>query len=401
MISRPTDASRGLACRSVGRATTAAVVSVLLALALGASACTKTTDAATRGDGDVPSTAATAPAGLDPSRRGSFGVSYAEVGVIDPFRVRRLPLSIWYPTTDTDVQPAHYDILPTLTLPAIRVADRAAVASGKHPVVIFSHGSGASRLTYWYLTEMLASHGFVVIAPDHVGNTFADLADVEGFVRTADERPRDVHFILDQLVEADRGGNNATGPELGDLLRGHVDVDHIGIAGHSYGGYTALATAGGTANGDEPDPRVKAVAALEPLSDKLSDDNLRQVDVPTLLMGGTLDFTTPIEPMVNRPYDLMPTKVKYRADIIGANHESFTILHATDTLLDDPSVPDDVRAAARRTFPGTSGPEVMAPDEAEAIIVRYVVSFFATQLSGDDRYAAFLSPSPHVDFRTN
>jgi len=378
------------------------VLAVLALAVLALSAC-QASGASVRSDGaDTSRPDSTGSAVVDPAGRGPFGVSYAEVAVIDPFRVRRLPLSIWYPTTESATTPAHYPILPSLTLPAVGVADRAAFAGGTHPVILFSHGSGASRLTYWYLTEALASHGFVVVAPDHVGNTFADLADLEGFMRTAQERPRDIRFLVDQLVEAQTGGDNSTGPELGALLRGHLDLDRMGIAGHSYGGYTALAASGGTSQSDPPtvpDPRIKAVAALEPLSDKLDDESLRGVRVPTLFMGGTLDFTTPIEPMVNRPYSLVGSTVKIRADIIGADHESFTILRATDHLLADPSVPEELRRRARQAFPGSSGPEVMATSDAEAIIDRYVVAFFGTYLAGDQRYESYLSPMPRVELR--
>ncbi len=335
----------------------------------------------------------------DPSRRGPLPVGYAELGITDPFRVRRLPLSVWYPAAGASAA-ARYAILPGLAVPAIAVGDRPAVAPGRHPVVIFSHGSGASRLTSWWLTETLASHGFVVIAPDHVGNTFADVGDVEAFVRTARERPRDVRFLIDQVIEAERGGPNSTGPELGQLLAGHLDTDRIGVAGHSYGGYTALAAAGGTAFGDPPDPRVKAIAALEPLSDPLSDENLAGIHVPALLMGGTLDSTTPIEPMVARPYDLIRSEVLVRADIQGAGHESFTILCATDHLLADPSVPDPVRRDAHRYFGGTCAPEMMSPAEVEPLIDRYVVSFFRVELAGDPGYGRWLSTTPHVSFST-
>lgn len=380
-----------------GRLPSCSTLAAALVLTLAAAGCTAATGAATPVEQNE---ATRLSSSVDPSRRGPFHVGYAELALADPFRVRLLPLSVWYPAEVRDQHTARYDILPVLSVPAIGVAERPPVASGRHPVVLFSHGSGASRLTYWFMTEMLASHGFIVIAPDHVGNTFGDLADVAAFARTASERPKDARFLVDQIVEAETGGANVTGPELRSLLGGHVDIDRIGIAGHSYGGYTALASAGGTQLGDPPDPRIKAVAALEPLSDKLTDENLSRVTVPTLLMGGTLDFTTPIDPMVTRPFAAISTADKLRVDILGASHESFTILCATDHLLADPAVPNEVREVARRHFGGTCGPEVVPASVSHALISRYLVSFFGSKLAHDSRYAPLLSPTDGVSITT-
>lgn len=47
-------------------------------------------------------------------------------------------------------------------------------APGPFPLVVYSHGNGGLRYVSAFLTEHLASHGFIVVAPDHVGNTAID-----------------------------------------------------------------------------------------------------------------------------------------------------------------------------------------------------------------------------------
>ena len=78
-----------------------------------------------------------------------------------------------------------------------------------------------------------ASHGWVVIAPDHTGNTFSDHRDPlpsSHFIA----RPRDIGALLDALdsLPAD------------DPLSGVVDTGRVVLSGHSFGAYTTWSAAG-------------------------------------------------------------------------------------------------------------------------------------------------------------
>ena len=109
------------------------------------------------------------------------------------------------------------------------------------PVIVISHGVASNRETFAYLAKHLASHGYAVVAMDHADtNTEKFNRFLTGLEGAPDpqsllHRPRDVSAVLDTLEE------KAT-EESG--LRS-LNLDAVGVIGHSLGGYTALAAAGG------------------------------------------------------------------------------------------------------------------------------------------------------------
>ena len=139
----------------------------------------------------------------------------------------------------------------------------AKVEEEKHPLIVFSHGMGGSRNGYPYIAEHLASYGYVVILPTHAGSdTEAIRKEVQERARerldggkanggrpgaaaqalelmeanTSDpdnlkNRPLDISFVIDHAL-AD------------ETLSREIDSSRIGVAGHSFGAYTAMAVAG-------------------------------------------------------------------------------------------------------------------------------------------------------------
>lgn len=192
-------------------------------------------------------------------------------------------------------------------------------ADGPYPLVILSQGLTAWSEALSYLSEHLASHGFVVISSDPRGET------LERFYRGAATRPLDTNRLIafaDELTAAD-----------GDLA-GLIDTEHLAVSGASSGGWTALVGGGAQfdwswcdANPDlvaktelsncrefvpnqeaiasllglDPvptgmwpqmnDPRVDAVIALAPDGDIWGADyqGVAGVQVPTLVMAGSAD----------------------------------------------------------------------------------------------------------------
>lgn len=118
--------------------------------------------------------------------------------------------------------------------------------AGPYPLVISSHGLGGPIYAIAYLHEQLASHGFVVIAPNHPGNTFRDNMTVnsdeawKAFSEAAFDslvmRPKDISQTIDYA-------ETLAGPD--GAMSGVIDMEHVGVIGYSFGGYTALAAAGG------------------------------------------------------------------------------------------------------------------------------------------------------------
>lgn len=127
-----------------------------------------------------------------------------------------------------------------------------AAAGGSFPVVIFSHGLGLLRDMYVSYLEDLASWGFVVAAISHTYDSgvvvFPDGSEVDSnFYWVADPNSgitdaeldshiavwlADARFVADQLTAW-----NASDP--GDRLTGRLDLERLGMFGHSYGGATS------------------------------------------------------------------------------------------------------------------------------------------------------------------
>ena len=92
----------------------------------------------------------------------------------------------------------------------------------------------------------------------------------------------------------------------------------VAVAGHSYGAFTAFALAGA-----EPgDPRVRAVAGLQSLTRTLPASVLRRVEVPTLMVVGARDQTTPPDTDADRVFAVIGGKDARRVDIEEAGHQA-------------------------------------------------------------------------------
>ena len=119
----------------------------------------------------------------DASSVGPYGVGVTTVAFTDP-RGKALEMEIWYPaqTWGTEASGA-------------AERDRMLEPSGApYPLVAFSHGSQGIRYQSPFLMEHLASHGFVVVSPDHPRNTFLD-EDPSAMVDVLVERPDKLRII--------------------------------------------------------------------------------------------------------------------------------------------------------------------------------------------------------------
>jgi dienelactone hydrolase len=109
----------------------------------------------------------------------------------------------------------------------------AAAVKGKFPLVIVSHGYPGSRYFFTYLTENLASKGYVVASIDHTDSVFGA---EKGFQSTLLNRVSDQLFTIGAIAEMSG--------KTEDFLNGVVDTSQVGIVGYSMGGYGALASGG-------------------------------------------------------------------------------------------------------------------------------------------------------------
>ena len=306
-------------------------------------------------------------------------------------RGRTLPTQVWYPV-DTEVaadaEPAVYEF-PGIEVPSGAVAG-APPADGEFPLVIYSHGNNGLRYVSSFMTEHLASHGFVVMAPDHTGNTAIDnfLGTGDETEQSAADRPADVAAVIDAA--------EAGVPGLEDVVA-VTDTDRVAVTGHSFGGYTALVAAGGT-DDIESDERVDAIIGLAPASSGIPDDSLEAVDVPTLLVSGTLDETTPVEEDTIRPAELVQGRPLVRADIEKAGHQSFADVCVYLGLVDSlPDLPAELVEAVQEYAEEGCAEELIDYEEAQRLTNRLATAFLLDSLYGDADYVPLLAPPADED----
>lgn len=230
---------------------------------------------------------------------------------------RRRAAFLWYPTP-TEAKRYSYGGQVGLASPD------ADVATGRHPLIVFSHGFLGFGDQTIFLTEGLARRGYVVAALDHADSLRTRkgrLPQVPNFAdaKTWDDgrfrdRREDMAALIDHLLAQNRAEKS--------FLHRRIDEKAVGGIGHSLGGYTMLGMAGARATWR--DDRVRAVLALSPYTlPYLTRGQLADVKVPVMLQGGTLDFG--ITPLLPRVYAKLAGP-KYHLVLKNETHFSWTNL---------------------------------------------------------------------------
>lgn len=190
-------------------------------------------------------------------------------------------------------------------------------ASGRFPVCVISHGGGGSHLLYRSIATHLAVNGYIVVCPEHPGDNRNDRSQTNT-ENAALQRPTHASRAID-AVFAD--------PLLGPV----ADPSRVCAAGHSMGGFTALALAGGRPWSrpgarvlTQPDARIRAAVLLAPATDWfLGPGSLTDVSVPLLVLAGERDTVTP-PASIERALKGLPPGTPVDFEVIpGAGHYSF------------------------------------------------------------------------------
>lgn len=203
------------------------------------------------------------------------------------------------------------------------------------PVVLFSHGLGGSREGNAYMGEHWAARGYVVVFLQHPGSdtsvwkgeragrrmvAMQQAASLENFML----RVKDVSAVLDQLDEWNQTEDHA--------LADRLDLERVGMSGHSFGAVTTQAVSGQAAmrgNISFTDRRIKAAIAFSPSSPRRGDpaQAFGSVAIPWMLMTGTKDVAMigdiDLESRL-AVYPALPPGGKYEVVLDGAEHSAFT-----------------------------------------------------------------------------
>ena len=327
-----------------------------------------------------------------PGSTGPWGVGHRQLASVDASRGDRpLPLEVWYPVNPPDVTGPFTRYLLLLKSPLgldSALAHEGALVSdaGVRPLIVFSHGSGGIAIQSIHLMEQLASHGFVVVAPSHTGNTNADFVGGTAvpIAQALLDRVPDVSFVIDHMT--------ALAATPGDPFFGRIDGQNVGVAGHSLGGFTALAVKSGY-QGIPPDARVRAIMPIAPAASAITDAELAGIMVPTLFMTGTLDGLLAQE--IRAAGLIHAGPFNYRADVIGATHTHFAnICDIANVLIAVGIVPRlwslFGAAALLGPYNATCIPPAFSIEEATRLQNLYATAFFRRHLWRELFYDEFL-----------
>jgi len=274
------------------------------------------------------------------------------------------------------------------------------------PLIVISHGLASDRLTFAYLAEHLASHGFAVLAVTHIGSDAQRIGsflsgapvDYENLPKDWAQRPLDLKYGIDAVAALVQQT-----PTL------NIDTNNVGLFGQSMGGFTVLAAAGGTVDWtavqqrcqaiandlfvfnisaalqcrslgapSQPtnyaDPRVKSVIAVNPVSSVLiGSSGMANINVPALIISSSKDVFAP--PLIEQvqPFTELAASPKYLAMLVPGTHFSTIGVSEAGVL----PVPNDL-----------IGPD---PRQAEPFVKGIGGAFFGVFNQRNEQLRPFLS----------
>ena len=201
------------------------------------------------------------------------------------------------------------------------------------PVILFSHGLGGSRENNAYLGQHWAASGYVAVFVQHAGSD-EDVWKKTPITRrlqalrsaaslqSKQARIDDIPFVIDQLEKWHA--------KPGHVLAGKLDLEHIGMSGHSFGAVTTLDIAGRKyLNQDFAEPRITAFCAFSPQPGKAGDPakSFGHLTKPMLCMTGTKDGS-PIDRSMKptdrqKVYAALKPGSKYQLVLKDGEHHAF------------------------------------------------------------------------------
>jgi predicted dienelactone hydrolase len=340
----------------------------------------------------------------DPGVVGPYPVGVITTLVVDDLRTnedgtfRQLPLEVWYPAAESARGAAQevlsfYDVLPDdvregltrqdlgeLATIAVRDAEPRHDDDDTYPLIAFSHGKGGIRTQSNYYTAFLASHGYVVVAPDHTGDTLVELLrEVKGTgeiqqsstVEALANRPDDIAAVLDLVKDV-----------VSDDIASLINDDLVGVTGHSFGSLTSFIVA-------SRDYRVDAVVGQAPTSAELvnlqAGTPMEELLIPSLVQSATLDNTLP-EAGAQHLYEALAGP-KAWLSLARGGHFTYSDL----CVLDAQAVGSAIGLDVSNVLDDGCGPDALPAEEAFPLINTTAVGFFNQQLRKSPGSAEFVT----------
>jgi dienelactone hydrolase len=246
----------------------------------------------------------------DPGQSSSSDEAFP-VGVSTVMINEFISAEVWYPAAAASNDTETYDVrdfapfairsMLTGDAPstfAYAASRDSAVASGKFPVVLFSHGFGGFRSQSTFLTAHLASRGMIVIAPDHPSRDLS-AALTGGTFETDDPQ---IHLLESlEFLSNDE-----------ETFANHVDVESVAIVGHSAGGGTALVAAS--------DERVDGYVSMASGRLGPAEENAMP-DKPSFFLAGSVDQIVPVA-RTREAFEAAPSPSLFW-NIQGVGHNGF------------------------------------------------------------------------------
>jgi len=201
------------------------------------------------------------------------------------------------------------------------------------PVVLFSHGLGGSCKGNEFLGKHWAARGYVAVFIQHPGSDTSVWKDIplrkrmNAMRRAANARNfrlrvNDVSAVIDQLEQWQKTDGHA--------LAGRMNLDRIGMSGHSFGAVTTQAVSGQTFGRlvSFADTRIKAAMAFSPSSPRRGspEQAFGNVKIPWMLMTGTKDIAVIGDIDITSRlavFPALPAGGKYELVLYNAQHSAF------------------------------------------------------------------------------
>ena len=307
---------------------------------------------------------------------------------------RTLRLVAWYPTDETRGES------PLFQREDVFLDASLSEAQESYPVLVYSHGTKGFAEDSYMLMERYASHGFIVVALDHMGDTTANRDDQRPTEMYA-WRSLDISAVIDWLVE----------PSASHLFSGRTD-ERFALTGHSYGGYTTFLSAGASFNDQAfedcregvsnafcssmtpefetrmkegfRDPRLLAVMPIAAgNSYELGPQGVADIEIPTMMVTGGLDKNCSEERHGDPYWAALDGEEDVRVQLTTAGHHTFTLTC-------------EFFAGLGQNDNGCTDANI-DPELGQNLTAAYILAFAWKHLDGTSAYDSILTGATSLD----